>query len=63
MSESLQRTSRMVGNAGFEPATSATPIVRLALLGDYGARVNAYWWSHLDSNQGPYGCEPYALTN
>jgi len=25
--------------------------------------VNAYWWSHLDSNQGPYGCEPYALTN
>ncbi len=21
------------------------------------------WWSHLGSNQGPYGCEPYALTN
>ena len=44
--------------------------IRLTLVGGSGGKVAGYtipeeegWWAHLDSNQGPTGYEPVALTN
>ncbi len=53
---------RMAGTTGLEPATSAVTGQRSNQLNYVPRATSANWWAISDSNGGPSGCKPDALT-
>jgi hypothetical protein len=51
----------LVEGDGFEPSKSVTTDLQSAPFGHSG--TPPYWWAFRDSNPGPTGYEPVALTN